>query len=61
MKIMKTYSLFLLTAAAPDTAVICCSKGEPDEKEVRRVTELLADLGADVYLTCDGDATFPLS
>lgn len=50
-----------LTAAAPDTAVICCSKSEPDEKEVSRVTELLTDLGAEIYLTYDGDVTLPLS
>ena len=50
-----------LAAAAPDIAVIPCSKDEPGKKEIRDVTELLTNLGAEIHLTYDGDYTVKLS
>lgn len=50
-----------LTAAAPDIAVIPCSKDEPSATELSFVTELLEGLGAETYLTYNGDVSFPLS
>ncbi len=46
-----------LTAVMPDTAVIPCSKSEPDEEELAKTLSALEALGAEVYRTYEGDVT----
>lgn len=47
----------LLAAAVPDAAIIPCSKSEPEAEELDRTVSLLESLGAEVYLTRNGDIT----
>ncbi len=49
-----------LEAVAPDTAVISCSKDEPDEDELTRTEAVLASLGAVTHCTYNGDITLSL-
>lgn len=49
-----------LEAAAPDIAVIPCSKSEPDEEELQKTLALLESLGAETHLTYEGDYTIQI-
>lgn len=50
-----------LEAAAPDAAVLPCSKSEPEADERARTEAYLESLGAAVYRTFEGDITLTLS